>query len=150
MSKSSRFFVVGACVTLVLLLSAVGYVGASVYRAGMVQVSVSGREGLSLAVPGILVPAAMSFVPDSALRDTALELEPYLPMVRAAIDELSRCEDGLFVHVVGRGEEVRVGKRNGALYVDVRSNDGNVHVSIPIHAVTPVLARLEAASRAVS
>jgi len=148
MSKSTRVFVAFACASAILTLGGTAALAAVVYRAGMVELQVAGScNHVSVRVPGVVLPVAVTLLPASTLHDAAREVAPYLPAARAAFDELSRCADGVFVEVESRGEHVRIGKKNGVFFIDVRSDGGTVHVSLPLHAVGPVLARLESVAR---
>lgn len=148
MSKSTRVFVAFACVVALLVAGTTAALATAVYRAGVVEVQVAGGgDHVSIKVPGFVLPVAASLVPASALHDAAKHVAPYLPAARAAFDELAHCQDGVFVEVESKGEHVRIGKKDGVFFVDVHSDGETVHVSLPLHAVGPVLARLESAAR---
>jgi hypothetical protein len=148
MTRSTRVFVAIACVTALVVIGGTAALAAAVYRAGFLEVQVAGAgDDLSLRVPGIVVPVAVRLVPAEALGDAAKKIAPFLPALRATFEELARCEDAVFVEADRRGDHVRIGKRDGVFYLDVRSEGGTVHVSLPLHAVEPILTRLESAVR---
>ncbi len=133
-------------------LGTVAVGGAILCSEGMITVQVQehGPKGshVSVVAPAMLVPIGMSFVPQEKLREAGGEIRPYLPTIRAALDELARCDDATFVEVNGPAEHVRVAKHWGALVVDVTDAEDMVHVSVPIRAARRVIERLTEAGPA--
>jgi hypothetical protein len=119
-----------------------------VYQYGAVKVYVEekrpGGERVRLWVPGVLAPVALKLIPDEELR-LPPEARRWMPALRAAGEELQRVEDFTLVEVEDGGERVRIEKRNGALLIDVVSEDETVHVSIPLRVVLSVARQLESA-----
>jgi hypothetical protein len=151
MSKSTRVFLAIALVTTLVVASGTAALASAVYRAGIVEVDVRSDDvtsgDVSIRIPGFVIAVAASLVPAEALSDAAREAKPFLPAARAAFDELTHCPDGVYVEVESRGEHVRIGKKDGVFFVHVRTDGESVRVSLPLHAVGPVLARLESAAR---
>ena len=148
MTRSTRVFVAFACAAALLATTGTVALAAMVYRAGTVEIHVTDSDhGVAIKIPGIVFPVAAILVPSSTMRDAARRVSPYLPAARAAIDELVRCPDAVFVEVEDHGAHVRIGKKDGAFFVDVRSDGETVHLKIPLHALEPVLSRLESATR---
>jgi hypothetical protein len=113
---------------------------------GMITVNVqehrpSGSH-VFIVAPAMLVPLGMHFVPQENLREAREEVQPYLPTIRAALDELSKCEDATFVEVDGPNEHVRVAKHWSAFVVDVNEPGETVHVSVPIRAARSAIEQL--------
>lgn len=120
--------------------------GVIVYEAGAVKVEIfeksRGGHHIWLAVPAVLVPIGVKLVPKEKLRDATRELQPWLPAIRAASEELQRCPDGSLVEVDDRKEQVRIAKRGGALYIDVDSDTETVHLSFPLGVVAYTASQL--------
>jgi hypothetical protein len=119
-----------------------------VYQYGAVKVYVEekrpGGERVRLWVPGVLAPVALKLIPDEELR-LPPEARQWLPALRAAGEELERVDDFTLVEVQDGRAHVRIEKRNGALLIDVVSEDETVHVSIPLRVVLSVARQLESA-----
>jgi hypothetical protein len=122
--------------------------GAVLCSEGLVTVRVHQREpdahNVFLVAPAMLVPLGMKFVPRDALRRDAEEIRPYLPILRAAADELANCPDATFVEVIDHQDHLRVAKHWGAIVVDVDEPGQTVHVSVPIRAMQSALRELAA------
>jgi len=120
-----------------------------VYQYGAVTVYVEekkpGGERVRLWVPGVLAPVALKLVPAEELR-LPPEARQWMPALRAASEELERVEDFTLVDVQDGREHVRIEKRDGALVIDVVSEDETVHVSVPLRVVVSVARELESAS----
>lgn len=116
--------------------------GAFVYDMGAVQVSVQGKkpggENIHLILPAAALPVALEFVPDENLQEAAEEVRPWLPVIEAATEELSRCPDGPLVEVTSPHEKVSIVKRGGSLVIDVDEANETVHVSVPLNVVAVV------------
>jgi len=119
---------------------------------GMISVNVETRQPekhhVYVIAPAMLVPIGMHFVPKEHLADSAREIQPWMPTIRAAMDALGESEDITFVEVKEPGQNVRVAKSGGSIVVDVDDNDERVHVSTPIRAMASAMEELAAASPA--
>jgi hypothetical protein len=119
---------------------------------GMISVNVETRQPekhhVYVIAPAMLVPIGMRFVPKEHLADSAREIQPWMPTIRAAMDALGESEDITFVEVKEPGQNVRVAKSGGSIVVDVDDNDETVHVSTPIRAMASAMEELAAASPA--
>jgi len=99
---------------------------------------------LRLYLPAVLVPVGMKIAPGEPLRRAASEVKEFLPAMRVAAEELSKCPDGRLVEVSSPREQVRIVKSGGSLVVDVSSAQEEVHVSLPLKMVGKVFRELEA------
>lgn len=119
---------------------------------GMITVNVVEKQPekhhVFVMVPALLVPIGMHFVPKEHLAQSAREMKPWMPTIRAALDGLSESEDITFVEVKEPGQNVRVAKSGGSIVVDVNGDDETVHVSTPIRAMSSAIEELAAASPA--
>lgn len=97
---------------------------------------------LSLIVPGVLAPAAVFCVPSRHLQQASEQLRPWMPAIRAAVDELKDERDMTFVEVVQDGQHVRVSKSGGSVIVDVDNPEETVHVSTPLRAIGSTIEEL--------
>ncbi|HXW55037.1 MAG TPA: hypothetical protein VEJ67_04750 [Candidatus Cybelea sp.] len=106
---------------------------------GMVQVKVTQKEPaghhINVIAPAVLCPLAAHFVPRRDLADASRQIEPWLPLVRAALDGLSDTGDVVLVEVREPGEHVEVAKSGGSIVVDVDDPAESVHVAVPIRAI---------------
>lgn len=147
MSSRVKTLVVAASLPFVVMAAVLLGVTAA-FGTGMVRVYVDekkpGGEHVHILVPAALVPVALHFVPDEKLRTASAGIQPWLPAVRAASEELARCPDGLLVEVSDGGERVSIIKLSGSLIIDVHSEKETVHVSLPLSVVSSVASRLEA------
>ena len=116
---------------------------------GMIEVKVVERapevHHVFVIAPAMLVPIAMRFAPRRDLSRAAAEIKPWLPTIRAALDQLRDSNDVTLVEVREPGEHVRVTKEGGSIVVDVEDHDDTVHVSTPIRAISSTIEQLAAA-----
>ena len=135
--------------TAAVVLGGVFMVGAAVYDAGAVRVSVDENKlngtHVHLIVPAAVVPVGLNFVPDRHFRDAAKELQPWMPAIKVAADELERCSDVTLVEVDDARDHVRITKQGHALVIDVNTPRETVHVSVPFNTVRAALHKIEAA-----
>jgi hypothetical protein len=139
-----------------VMFAGVVYAGVETYRDGVVEVSVhekrDGGQNIHVLVPGVLVPAALHFVPKEdmkqELRGNAREVAEWLPVARIAARELERIPDGPLVEVddPARRDHVRIFKRGGSLVVDVDDDQDTVHVSVPLALVRSVAENIRISS----
>jgi hypothetical protein len=110
---------------------------------GFVNVNVSqhDRDGKHIHViaPAIIAPIAVRLVPASKLNHAGDQLQPYMPMVRAALDGLDNAPDMTLVEVSDSDEYVQVTKSGGSIVVDVANRDETVHVSAPLSAISSTI-----------
>jgi hypothetical protein len=96
--------------------------------------------------PAIIAPIAIHFAPKQNMAQASEEIRPWLPAIRAGLDQLRECDDVVFVEVKDPHEHVRVAKRGGSIVVDVDDEGETVHVSTPIRAISSTVEQLAAAS----
>jgi hypothetical protein len=113
---------------------------------GLVHVSVHQKAAdgthLSLVVPGVLAPIALYWVPRSHLQQAGGQLRPWMPAIRAAVEEMKNEPDMTYVEVVQADQHVKVSKIGGAVNVDVDDPNETVHVSTPLRAIGSTLEEL--------
>jgi hypothetical protein len=124
--------------------------GVMTYNAGAVRVAVDenrpGGDHVHLFVPAVMVPPALGLIPEKDLRKHAREIQPWLPAIKIASRELAKSPDGILVEVIDTDEHVTITKQGGAIVVDVKSPDENVHVAVPLHMIYSVAEKLETTS----
>lgn len=117
---------------------------------GMIEVKVVERQPevhhVYVIAPAMLVPIGMHFAPRRELSHAAAQIQPWMPTIRAALDQLRESDDVVFVEVKERGEHVRVAKEGGSIVVDVEERDDTVHVSTPIRAISSTIEQLAASA----
>lgn len=133
---------------------ALGIVGTAVAGAGvlcsegMIEVKVVERQPevhhVYVIAPAMLVPIGMHFAPQRDLSRAAAQIRPWLPTIRAALDQLRESDDVTLVEVKEPGEHVRVAKEGSSIVVDVQDEDETVHVSTPIRAISSTIEQLAA------
>ncbi len=117
---------------------------------GMIEVNVLEKQPeahhVYVLAPAMLVPIAMHFVPSRNLGPAAAEIQPWMPTIRAALEQLRAGEDVTLVEVREPGQHVLVTKEGGSVVVDVTDQDGIVHVSAPIRAIESSIEQVAAAN----
>jgi hypothetical protein len=117
---------------------------------GMIEVNVVEKQPEShhvyVLAPAMLVPITMHFIPSRNLARGAAEIKPWMPTIRAALEQLRAGEDVTLVEVREPGQHVLVAKSGGSVVVDVTDKDDIVHVSAPIRAIESTVEQVAAAS----
>ncbi|MFZ0886255.1 MAG: hypothetical protein WAN14_22830 [Candidatus Acidiferrales bacterium] len=117
---------------------------------GMIEVNVVERQPeahhVYVLAPAALVPMTMHFVPSRKFGHASRELQPWMPTIRAALDQLRATDDVTLVDVTEPGQHVVVTKQGGSVVVDVNDQDETVHVSAPIRAIASTIEQVAAAS----
>lgn len=110
-----------------------------VYDTGAIRVDVREKnpngEHVRLWVPAIVLPIGVHVVPKAKLREASEKVRPWLPAIKAATEELSRCPDATLVEVDNRHEHVRIAKLGDSLVIDVDDPGETVHVSLPVKVI---------------
>ena len=134
-------------------MASVGLAGAGVLCSeGVVHVKVIEKEpqgvhiNLDLVAPALLAPIAMHLAPRRELRQAAGRIDPYVPVIRAALEGLRETDDVTLVEVKEPGEHVKISKLGGSIIVDVDEEGETVHVSAPIRAISSTVEQLAAAT----
>jgi hypothetical protein len=134
----------------VLGIAGVGLAGASVLCSeGLVHVKVIEKQPqgvhINIVAPAMLAPIAVRLAPERDLAQAARQVQPYMPVIRAALDGLRDSEDVVLVDVTEPGEHVEVSKSGGSIVVDVDDKGETVHVSTPVRAISSTVEQLVAA-----
>ena len=139
--KTTALVIAGLVTLGALLVASTGVIWVSI------QEKEPGGTQLRLAVPAILVPVGLKFVPGDVWREPAARAQQWMPVIKAVADELPQCPDATFVAVRSRGEWVNIAKHGPSMVVDVEDNAGDsVHVSFPVYLLGSVAHQLELAS----
>jgi hypothetical protein len=117
---------------------------------GMIEVKVVERQPevhhVYVIAPAMLVPIGMHFAPRRELSRAASQIQPWMPTIRAALDQLRESGDVTLVEVKEPDEHVRVAKQGGSIVVDVEDRDDTVHVSAPLRAISNTVEQLAASA----
>ena len=117
---------------------------------GLVEVNVVERQPevhhVYVLAPAMLMPIAAHFVPRHKMGEAAHQLRPYMPTIRAALNQLRECDDFVLVDVKDREQHVEIQKLDGSFVVDVKDQNETVHVSTPIRAISSTLEQLAASN----
>ena len=132
-------------------MASVGLAGAGVLCSeGVVHLKVIEKEPqgvhINLVAPALLAPIAMHLAPRRELAQAAGRIEPYTPVIRAALEGLRETDDVTLVEVKEPGEHVKISKLGGSIIVDVDDEGETVHVSAPIRAISSTVEQLAAAT----
>jgi len=132
-------------------MASVGLAGAGVLCSdGVVHVKVIEKEPhglyISLVAPAMLAPIAVHLAPRRGLARASRQIQPYMPMIRAALDGLRETDDVVLVEVKAPGEHVKVSRLAGSIVVDVDDAGERVQVSTPIRAISSAVEQLAAAT----
>ena len=137
---NKKMVFLGASLALILLA------GALVCSLGVLRVEVQsktpGGQHLRLMAPAIVLPLGALLVPRIKVRAASRDLQPWLPTIQAATEELIRCPDAALVQVDNPREHVSIVKAGGALVIDVDEAGETVHVSVPLRAAAYACTRL--------
>lgn len=118
---------------------------------GMIEVNVVERQPeahhVYVLAPAAVVPMAVHFIPSHEFGHASAKLQPWMPTIRAALDQLREVDDVTLVDVTEPGQHVVVAKKGGSVVVDVNDRDETVHVSAPIRAISSTIEQVAAASR---
>ncbi len=116
---------------------------------GMIEVNVVEKQPevhhVYVLAPAMLVPIATHFISSRKLGRAAAEVKPWMPTIRAALEQLRASEDITLVEVREPGQHVVVTKSGGSVVVDVTDKDDVVHVSAPIRAIESTVEQVAAA-----
>ena len=117
---------------------------------GLIEVNVVERQPeahhVYVLAPAALVPMTMRFIPSRKFGRASRELQPWMPTIRAALDDLRETDDVTLVDVTEPGQHVVVTKQGGSVVVDVHDQDETVHVSAPIRAIASTIEQVAAAN----
>jgi hypothetical protein len=117
---------------------------------GMIEVNVVEKQPevhhVYVLAPAMLVPIGMHFVPSRNLGRAAVEIQPWMPTIRTALEQLRAGDDVTLVEVREPGQHVIVAKRGGSVVIDVTDIDETVHVSAPLRAIQSTIEQVAAAS----
>ena len=117
---------------------------------GMIEVNVVEKQPeahhVYVLAPAMLLPITMHFIPSRNLGRAAAEVKPWIPTIRAALEQLRAGEDVTLVEVREPGQHVLVTKTGGSVVVDVTDEDEIVHVSAPLRAIESTVEQVAAAS----
>jgi hypothetical protein len=118
---------------------------------GMIEVNVIERQPethhVYVLAPAALVPMAVHFIPSHKFANASAELQPWMPTIRAGLDQLREVDDVTLVDVTEPGQHVVVSKKGGSVMVDVNDREETVHVSAPIRAIRSTVEQVAAASQ---
>ena len=123
--------------------------GAYVMHEGVIRVDVDeqrdGGSHMHCWVPATVVATGMHLLPPDKMRQTAAQVQPYLPLMREVAKELEKYPDAELVDVESGQDHVRVAMAAGKLRIDAVSEDGDVvHISVPAQVLRDVADELEA------
>jgi hypothetical protein len=117
---------------------------------GMIEVNVVEKQPevhhVYVLAPAMLVPIATRLVPSRKLGRASAEIRPWMPTIRAALEQLRAGEDLTLVELREPGQHVLVAKSGGSVVVDVTDKDDIVHLSAPIRAIESTVEQVAAAS----
>jgi hypothetical protein len=141
-----RFFrIVGLAV--LCIVGSLTAIVAVAYSMGTVTVSVHekkpGGARVYVPVPAVVIPVVMRLAPAEDLADAAAQVRPWLPAIKVASEELTRCPDTTLVEAISPAEQVTITKAGDSMVVDVDSAEERVHVSVPLEAAYMVASQLE-------
>jgi hypothetical protein len=117
---------------------------------GMIEVKVVEKQPevhhVYVLAPAMLVPIATHFIPSRKLGRASAEIKPWMPTIRAALEQLRAGEDITLVEVRESDQHVLVTTSGGSVVVDVTDKDDIVHVSAPIRAIESTVEQVAAAN----
>jgi hypothetical protein len=116
---------------------------------GMIEVNVVEKQPevhhVYVLAPAMVVPIATHFIPSRKLGRASAEIQPWMPTIRVALEQLRASDDLTLVEVREPEQHVVVTKSGGSVVVDVTDKDDVVHVSAPIRAIESTMEQVAAA-----
>ncbi len=142
-----RPFIRFVAITLVVLLTPVFTLAATVAATGTVTVRVHerGPDGvrLTLPLPALLFDVALGLaplvIPEDELAEMRREIAPHREGLEALAAELEKMPAGVLADIHSDGEHVRITKTWRAFEIDVESDDADVHVAVPARFLSRAL-----------
>ena len=135
-----------------ILLGAAGTVvamGAVVSSEGFVNVKVHEKKSdgvhLHIIAPVLLMNAGLHFVPRHHLQEASEKIQPWVPLIDAAVQGLKESDDVDLVEVTQPDQHVKVATSGGSIVVDVTNEEDDVHVSLPLSEINRVVHEIAAA-----
>ncbi len=112
---------------------------------GLLVVDVKPSDGprIVVPVPLFLAHAALGFAPEEAKEVEVPELDDYHEIARRLVAELRYAADGVLVEVDDRDDHVWIEKTGDEIAIEVKSDDEEVSVRIPLAAAAEVLESYE-------
>ncbi len=143
----SRPFTRFVAITLIVLLTPVFTLAATVAATGTVTVRVHerGPDGVRLTIPlpALLFDAALGLaplvIPEDELAEMRRQIAPYREGLEALAAELEKMPAGVLADIHSDGEHVRITKTWRSFEIDVESDDADVHVAMPARFLSRVL-----------
>ncbi len=130
-----------------LMIAMMVLAGFVVYSAGAVTVYIHEKKAhahpIWLPVPALLVSFGLRFVPQQKLQEASTDLQPWLPAIEVASEELAHSPDGLLIEVVNPTERVLIFKRGDSLVINVDSETDTVRLSVPVRLMASVARRFK-------
>jgi hypothetical protein len=122
-----------------------------VFHEGVIRVDVDearpGGSHVHFWLPATTVSAGMHLAPRHCLQQAAGQSRPFLPVIREVAKELAKYPNAELLDVHDKSNHVRMVVRNGRLYLDAVTEDGdNVHISFPAETLRDVADGLEDAA----
>ncbi len=93
----------------------------------------------SLRIPALLINVGLRFVSVSIPRETADEIQRFVPFLTTLAAEITRCPDGDFVEIVKHGETVRISKRGNRIVVHIDTDEIALGLAIPLSSFKTVI-----------
>ena len=131
---------------LVIMLTVLGALGFAAREVGSIDISVRehGGDGADIAfsVPAAMVHSAIQLVPAQLYREIGPEVAEFMPLIRAAHEELADLPDCVLVSVRSDRERVKIAKERNRLIIDVQTEDEDVRIALPLSTVGAAVAKL--------
>lgn len=122
--------------------------GVYTFREGVIRVDVDeyhpNGSHVHFFVPAAMVPMAVHLTPQEYLKEAGEQLGPWLPTVRAFMNELKRFPDADLVEVRDNESHVQIRTRHGKLQIDVDDPGEQVHIVCPLDTIEDVTSELVA------
>lgn len=142
MNLTRRVVLTVAIVIVLMTIGVASAVWALVIKPGSVLIRVveKGYRGdrVSVAIPA----RAIEVVVKAAVRNVCErphEIDEWRPAIESIAASLNEVQNATLVVVTTDDERVRIVKRDGALRIEVETDDASVHVNVPPHTTKAIL-----------
>lgn len=141
MNLTRRVVLTVAIVIVLMTLGVASVVWALVIKPGSVFVRVVEKgyrgDGVSVAIPAGPMEAVLKLAVLGHCK-TAREVDEWKPAIESIAASLNKVQNATLVAVTTDDEQVRIVKRNGALRIEVETDDASVHVDLPAHTTKAI------------
>jgi len=143
MSLTRRVVLTVAIVIVLMTIGVASAVWVLIIEPGSVLVRVveKGYRGdrVTVAIPAGPIEAVVKMAVLGNVCERPHEVDEWKPAIESIAASLNEVQNATLVVVTTEDEQVRIVKRDGALRIEVETDDASVHVNVPPHTTKAIL-----------